>query len=164
MNKMITFAVTSLLTSLAFAWPAVGDSSTFVAVSSVSGATSTMEVKITATAIDAAADTLTLEMVTLAADGQTQTETQTAPLSSFQQLAQALPMLLGNCAAVGGVVEVLKTDAGTFDTCKMTDDSAEQTGFIWFANVPFGFVKQTHTVIATGATEELVLKSYVNGL
>ncbi|MBK9322544.1 MAG: hypothetical protein IPM97_06260 [Bdellovibrionaceae bacterium] len=53
----------------------------------------------------------------------------------------AIDDILSNCAAKGGVSEVVTVPAGTFQACAVPKSNETVTGTVWVAKVPFGYVK-----------------------
>lgn len=72
--------------------------------------------------------------------------------------------ILNNCSAHGGTPEILKTGAGTFDTCAMSVESENESGIYWVADVPFGFAKVVTYDKVDGGSTVLMLETFITGV
>lgn len=158
MKHLFSFAAISLFASAAFAWPTVGDTATYGAVVAQAGHSITGTVQLTITAINQSTDQLTAQIVQTV-NGKSQSETRVVKYSDMANAANQIPQLLANCAQYGGVPEQVTTSAGAFNTCKLASDDGDSKGFTWYANVVFGWVKQSHTN-SQGQATDLVLNTF----
>lgn len=133
-------AVLMLATTLAFATPKVGDTAKYKGTAQ--GMSFEMEVKLTA--YDAASDTFT-KVTTTSVMGQTDSEAETV-LTDDLATDQQLQAIVTYCEVpeIGGKKEKVVVAAGTFNTCKISQEGAD----INMAVVPFGIVKLKNEEIA----------------
>lgn len=146
----------------AWAWPQVGDMAEYQIQVNSSGQVYNGQYRMKTTAIDVATDALALEITTVF-QGATSTKNVSVKLSDMQQVATRVPDIVLRCAEFGGVAEQLATPAGLFATCKMVHDTANDTGFIWYADVIYGWAKQLKKARASNQVTEVVLSSFHAG-
>jgi hypothetical protein len=162
MKNLFSFLLTTVVASSAFAWPKLNDTATYDAAAHLGAQTAVGTLTLLTTAIDVGGDSMTVQQNTFF-NNSSSTGSTSVKLSQMQQFAQELPALIADCAHQGGTAETVATPAGTFNTCKIVDDTADQTGFVWYADVLFGWAKQVHTAKSNGEVTEITLKSFSNG-
>jgi hypothetical protein len=165
--KTLCLLLFSVIASVSFAWPTVGDTVTYDLTVQQGTQVKSGTLQLSITAIDVAHDQLTLQqesVLTLQHQGvvekQSETQTKMERLSSFQQVAQAAPTVVATCAQYKGTVETVVTAAGVFPACKITsiDDATKQV-VSWYADVLLGSVKQVMTIKATHRIQTEILKT-----
>jgi hypothetical protein len=137
--KMILSALAILgFSTLALAMPAVGDTATFTGSVVSQGQTIPFQNVIALTQFNAANHQYMQSSVVTSSDGKV-LDQQSSWVNETDLLTDAtVTSLLANCAAQNGVLETVTVPAGTFNTCKITD----QEGAMYnVSNVPFGIVK-----------------------
>lgn len=156
MNKFL-FAMTTLVSTAALAYPALKDTSSFKG-SYIAAAGGSIEFvqTIEVTNFDAAAAVYTLKN-TVIYNGTT--NVQNSEIAAAQLLTnQKVTEILANCAQMG-TAETLTLSAGTFSTCKVPQERGSQ---IWVADAPFGFVKEIY-IDEEGNRSEIELTSFAHG-
>ncbi len=71
--------------------------------------------------------------------------------------------LLANCKANGGKLEDTKVAAGTFKTCALTSENADQIETDWVGDVTFGLVKVDVYTKQNGVTTHVELEAHRPG-
>lgn len=164
-KSILSAAFVLLASSAAFAFPAVNDSVTFDGNYTQAGNAYPLTLTNSIKSFNAqTSQFLVSEVQTLA--GQTQSQDSLVNQDDLISSAQ-VQSLIANCQAQGGALETVATQAGSFDTCRLSqqgEDGGLQT--YWFANVPFGLAKYT----VNGQNDdgqpysiELALKAYTVG-
>lgn len=156
--KTMTFVAATLVSTLAFAYPALKDSSTFKGTYvAAAGGTIDFTQTIEIVSYNAAASQYTLKN-TVVYNGQS--NVQNADVAADQFLTNAkVASILADCSKMGGTSESLTVPAGTFNTCKVPQ---ERGSMIWVADAPFGFVKEIY-IDEEGSRSEVELVSFVHG-
>jgi hypothetical protein len=161
MKMFSVFMLSNLVAVAAFAWPNVGDTTTYD-LNIQSGAQSTAGVlQLQTLAIDTAKDQMTIQQI-VNVGGQNNTQSQVVKFSDFQNFAQNVASVLANCTQYGGTIDPVTTPAGTFNACKVADDDSGQKGFIWYADVIYGWAKQVNTQ-SNGQVVTVTLKALTHG-
>ncbi len=140
MTKILSSLFIFLASSVALAYPAIGDFSVMQGTYTKAGKTSalTIEQKI----VDYNAGLLEFTVVeSQDVDGQVSTASATVPRKNLISQGQAQYLLL-NCAAYGGSPETITVAAGTFKTCAMLINDSVHDGMTWVGDVEFGVVKK----------------------
>lgn len=164
MKNVLSFLVVSLLMGAqAWAWPQAGDMAEYQVQVTLNGQSYSGQYIMKTTAIDAAHDSLALE-ITTAFQGSVSTKAVHVKLSDMQQVAARVPEIVLRCAEIGGVPEILTTAAGPFATCKMANDDEKTTGFIWYADVVYGWVKQVKKERTNNQVTDVLLRAVKIGL
>lgn len=163
MNKALVFLAAGLLISVqAWAWPSAGDVAEYQIQVHSNGQVYSGQYIMKTIALNAASDILNLEITTVF-QGSINTKSVNVKLSEMQQVATRVPVILSRCAEVGGTQEVVDTPAGQFAACKMANDNDKVTGFIWYADVVYGWVKQAKKERANNQVTEVLLTSAKSG-
>ncbi len=134
--KTLTFFLVLISTQLCLAYPNLGD---VVQFQKSDG--STLEMK------NMGLDTLNQVWLVQVTDG-TQLATEKWSVSDMPSNKEVLSVLK-NCVQSSGSKEQITVPAGTFETCKFTNDVG---GFTWIGDVPFSMVK----VVTANLTMELL--------
>ena len=165
MKNIFSLAIASVITlaaTAAFAWPKLGDTAHYNLVMTGGTTTATGTLNLQITAIDAAADSVSVTE-TYTMQGQSGSDVQPAKLSEFQNAKNGVADVVLNCVKYKGTPEVVTFEGGNLKTCKVVDNNEKETGFMWYADVPFGFAKQFHTNTANGQTQEITMTSFIDG-
>lgn len=162
MKKFIAIALFNLFSASAFAWPTVGDRANYDMVIDV-GQQIRGSLSLATTELNSSQDQVTVHVTTTVQGEKVNESDNQVSLSEFRRFAETLPSFIAACAQNGGTPETITTPAGTFNTCKIPNDSEGHTGFTWFANVVYGWVKQVDNDTANGQTTTLTLNSFSLG-
>lgn len=137
--KAIVFVLASVVTSVALAFPAVGDKAVFKgAYYGAAGGQIDFTQTIELVKFDETTQKYSLTNQFDLANGQSQT--QNAEVEANQLLSNdTVKQILADCVAGGGTLGQTTVPAGTFQTCAVP---TERNGMIYVAEVPFGFVKE----------------------
>lgn len=137
MKLFLTLAVTALSLA-AQAMPAVGDTANFSGQTATgSGQLVQFTMSMQLTAFDAASQTWT-EQVTTTVPGRP-AQVQTKQVATSDLISDAtVTQLIANCAGEGGVAETVTVPAGTYPTCRITDNQGAAYNV---GQVPFGIVQ-----------------------
>jgi hypothetical protein len=73
---------------------------------------------------------------------------------------EMIDSILVNCGSTGGSLQSVTVPAGTFNTCAMPIDNESESGTVWIAKVPFGFVQLQTTSKSEGVTTRATLRSF----
>ena len=159
MKNIIGALALTLAATSAFAWPKVGDVADYDIVITQGTQTQAISMTVATTSIDASKD-LIVQTTILSANGRTQSQQQSGKLSDMQNLANAIPGVLAQCASRGGTLENIVTPAGTFNSCKLANNDSETTGFVWIADVVNGWSKITQTNNASGQVTTATMHAF----
>lgn len=160
MKSLILFVTASLVSVSAYAWPNAGNNAVYSGSYSQASQPAPTSYTVTETVVelDAAHGEITVRYQSTLDGSDQQTSGQ---LSDFQKSAQNAAAFLASCETKGGQRETLTTPAGTFKTCKASDDDGYDVHTFWYADVPFGYAKYVRTSKeGDGAVDTQVLKSY----
>lgn len=159
--SLALFTAIAFLNTSAFAFPTVGDNAVYKVEQMVGGQTLTAEMKMELTAINQAADQVTI--VTSVND-----QAQPAATSSLSEMMSLLE-LVDQCSSIGGTSEAVAAANMSIPTCHIHQDLENDAGTvkadIWFAKVPFGIAKSTAVQTSPAgvtSTQTMILKSYKN--
>jgi hypothetical protein len=148
MKHLITALALTLTSSLAFAYPAVNDSVTYTGTYTEQGQTFPVTLSTSLTAYNAQAGQYQQNDVQTIA-GETQTQDSWVDEGDLLGPDQ-VRYLIANCKQRGGTLETITSQAGVFNTCKVSQADSDTVQTYWFADVPFG-IAQINTV---GKTDE----------
>jgi putative hemolysin len=141
--KIVTILASLVLSSVAFAMPAVNDYAQYDVSVTQGSATNQVVFEQTITAYNQAAGTYSVQGV-VTQNGTSQTQVREVPASSLLS-TDVVKQALSNCAQAGGQAESVTTPAGTFETCGLPLSSNGMTGKINVGLVAFGVVKSDVT-------------------
>jgi hypothetical protein len=148
--KVLALSLSLLASFSVMSMPTVGDKATYqISMSGVQ-----FESTIELTAFNEATQMFT-QTTTTSLMGQTTSDVEEVSIEDLNSDAE-LDAALSSCqsAEVGGVLESVTVAAGTFDTCKITNES----GTVNMGKVPFGVVKMEAS--AEGMPVNMELKSF----
>lgn len=152
-------AIASLIVSTsAWAMPAVGDHAVYAATYTSTAVTQNYTIDRKISGMNLLAKTFTLDTTfTMGSQSQAQSEVvAAADMTTDAQVTDALT----NCVTYGGKTESVTVAAGTFNTCALP---TQDGGTIWVASgVPFAMVK-TEGPTEDGGTIKAELQSFENG-
>lgn len=156
--RTISFALVTLATSAALAFPSVKDHTEYnVNYASAAGGAIDYVLKLEITGYDSAAQQYTVKSTQLL-NGQEKAQDQKYAADQFPTNAQVND-LLAQCAQQGGTPEKITVPAGSFDTCALPQ---QNNGKVWIAAVPFGFAKLI-SIDQEGNTTTAELSTFTNG-
>lgn len=158
MKNLFSFLAVSLMSVAAFAWPTTGDAVTYDLTLNFGGQNVAGDMTMTVQAVNAASDSVSVQ-TSVNILGRTQVENSSQRLSEMNQFAAGIPQYLANCQGAGGQPEVVSTASGQFQTCKIPNNSSNSQGFIWVANVKFGFVKAVSVDPSSGSSTTIVFRN-----
>ena len=159
--KILLILVTSLVSAVAFAWPKTGDSISYD-FSQIRGSNQILGVLTwSALATDRSRDEISIH-ITMDTGDVVQSEVSKDSLANWENFAIIVRNMIADCIGRGGTPERLATQIGPLDTCKFIVDDATHQGYFWYADVPFGWVKQITTNKHNGTVTELNVKSVIH--
>jgi len=151
--KSVLLILAALVSSPAFAFPAVGDKVTYSLDDGAVSGSITLELS----AYDAA--TGNFSKLTVITVGSTVSTTSTTLNRADLLSSDQVNSILTNCDLIGGQLEQVTVAAGTFQTCKVEQDDG---GYMNLGAVAFGVVRG-ETVEEDGTRTLIELTSFVNG-
>lgn len=150
------------LTSLAGAYPAVGDKVTWSGDFRKKDGTS-YKIQITKEVIsyDKSSKAWKVKIDALLGADKSSDTFETADLYSPEQYKD----LMANCATKGGSLEDLKLEIGTYKTCKLSTTTADGTLVEkWWGDMPFGVISKTTRETGNLVSSNPDIKTVLKGL
>ena len=159
MSKIFSSVLVLLASSVALAYPTIGDQALLKGTATSGGMTANVSLDRSIKDFDASSNSYVV-VETQSVDGQEATATSVMTADELISKAQ-VDMAITYCAQAGGTSESLTVPAGTFATCKMevTDENNQPSGHVWIADVAFGIAKYSNTE-ADGTSYTLELESF----
>ncbi len=159
LSSLLLFTLTA---TTAMAWPRVGDDAHYLMSTTGGPVPMSGTAELTVTGIDASQNLIRIRMTAYIA-GYTESKEAIDKLSDAKNLAKLVPELVAHCDAHNGTSVQLATPAGVFSTCKISSDQGDKVVTTWYANVVFGYAKQTVLTRTAGITQAMILQSFTNG-
>ncbi|WII71657.1 hypothetical protein QJS83_14405 [Bdellovibrio sp. 22V] len=161
-SRMMIFSFSILFGSTVLAYPNVGDKVSWTG--SINQADGTVvPVKITKEVIDYNKSTKKWSVKYEATMGK-ETSTQLLDVDNLYS-KERYKEIISKCESQGGKIEVITTDPGIYETCKMTIVTPE--GVVvekWWGNIPFGVVSKNTRNEKPSKYEKPDLDSIIAGL
>jgi hypothetical protein len=158
--RSIIFALTLILTSLAQAYPSLGDKAEFVGViTGWDGVPKVAEITFTYTAYNAETDRWTRRQETKI-NGEIQIDDRVMEPQQVPTQPEVLSYV-NNCTGNGGQSGTLKTPAGEFKACMLKQTLNGFESIFYIADVPFAYAGFEYTI--AGIHTQMFLKAITSG-
>lgn len=148
MKLVLMSLVSALLTTAAYAIPAIGDMANYNFAITQQGQNITGTLEQTITSMNSG---LYNVQSTYNVNGQSQVQNDQKKAEDLVSDAM-INNILTNCASSGGQLASITVPAGAFNTCALPINDGEKTGTIWIGQVAFGVVKMDTTTTAGDKT------------
>jgi hypothetical protein len=141
MKKILSSLVVLLASSVALAYPTVGDFASLQGTLTMLGSESPFTLDRTIKSFDGANYLVNVQQII---GLEVQSEDQSTPAADMmsREMVQAI---LADCVAQGGRLETITVAAGSFNACALPFNDEETHGVVWIADVVFGLAKITTT-------------------
>lgn len=151
-----------LAASTSFAYPSINDKALYSGTYTDKTTSSPVSVQVELITYDPSKKLFTQKTISTI-NGQAKNDVREIDSQDMMSPAVIQP-ILNNCSAHGGTPEILKTGAGTFDTCAMSVETETESGIYWLADVPFGLAKIVNYDKVTGGSTVLMLETFIRGV
>jgi hypothetical protein len=164
LRSIFAFALIFVSTE-ALATPKVGDAASFETAVTQNGQSAIGLVSIELMSYDAARGFLQRQTAEFPGSAPEVTE-EWMPENEFFSDATIDQLLgkgnssIGNCAHFNGTLQAITVPAGTFDSCAIPFESAENKGTVWVAKVSLGIVRLDLVSKQNGPSMSSMLKSF----
>lgn len=157
--RSLVFVAAVGLSSLAQAYPAIGDLAAFEGTVSVSGQVMPAQIAFEITGRDAATGEWTQTQTTTVGNAS-QKESSKVKADDVTD-RQTVLTVLANCGAMGGKSGTMNTPAGSFNSCALKIEEPGNATTFYIADVPFGVA--AFDADQNGTRVIMKLKSFAHG-
>ncbi|MNJ92555.1 hypothetical protein D3C87_102280 [compost metagenome] len=161
-HKFLMVAPVLMMSSMAFAYPMVGDTVEYKGTYKLDPNPETELVVKKEVVLYNELEKEWLVKVDKTMNGSTTTEVDDVD-DEDMMTPEKVQKVLTECVAKGGTLEDLTVPAGTISTCHMKMTCEEDSKEVWIGDVPFGVVKMIKHDMEDGKHKMLELQSFTLG-